>query len=90
MTTSCLDCTLKSIPFQQLSVEQLQLVDENRSQLSFRQGELLLKQGALRSHIVYIRRGFAKIFYEKDDEVIVLGIASRPRVAPRSVWEARP
>lgn len=76
MTISCLDCKLKSIPFQQLNVEQLQLVNDNRSELSFRQGELLLKQGALRSHIIYIRRGFAKIFYEKDDEVIVLGIAT--------------
>jgi CRP/FNR family transcriptional regulator len=76
MKISCLDCKLKSVPFQQLNAEQLQLVDENRSELSFRQGELLLKQGSLRSHIIYIRTGFAKIYYEKENEIIVLGIAT--------------
>ena len=72
---NCIDCKLKSEPFQQLTQEQMHRVDERRSELSFKKGELLNKQGMFMTHIVYLRKGFAKLYLENDDGITILGIA---------------
>ena len=71
----CRDCKVKSEAFKKLTDEQLLRVDERRVELSFKQGELLSKQGMLMSHIIYIRKGFAKLFIEDDNGSVILGIA---------------
>lgn len=50
-------------------------VDEHRTELSFKKGDLLTKQGMFLSHIIYVRKGFVKLFVEKDGELIILSIA---------------
>ena len=50
-------------------------VDENRSELIFKKGELLSKRGMLMSHIFYLREGFAKLFVDNEDEMTIVGIA---------------
>jgi CRP/FNR family transcriptional regulator len=50
-------------------------MDSHRSELSFRKGELLTKQGMLMTHLFYLREGFAKLFLENAGERIILGIA---------------
>jgi len=72
---NCIDCKLKSEPFQQLSEEQMHRVDERRSELSFKKGELLNKQGMFMTHIIFLRKGFAKLYIENDDGKTILGIA---------------
>ena len=72
---NCIDCTLKSEPFQQLTEAQMQRVDEHRSELFFKKGELLNKQGMFMTHIVFLRTGFAKLYLENDDGKTILGIA---------------
>jgi len=49
-------------------------VDEKRIELSYKKGELLCKQGMPVSHVMYIRKGFVKLFLE-DDDITILGIA---------------
>ena len=71
----CKNCKFKSLAFQKLTEEQLFKINEHRVELSFKQGELLTKQGMLLSHIIYIKKGFAKLYIEKDGELIILGIA---------------
>jgi len=71
----CRTCKFKSTAFQKLTEEQLFKADEGHVELSFRQGELLSKQGMPLSHIIYIKKGFAKLYIEKDGELIILGIA---------------
>jgi CRP-like cAMP-binding protein len=73
--THCIDCKLKSKPFEHLTDEQWHKVDEHRTELSFKKGELLSKQGMFMSHIIYIRKGFVKLFLENDDDVTILSIA---------------
>lgn len=63
------------MPVKRLDDSQLQKVQACRSELVFRKGELLSKQGMLMTHIFYLRTGFAKLFLENDGEKIVLGIA---------------
>jgi len=72
---NCIDCKLKSQPFQQLSEEQMHRVDERRSELSFKKGELLNKQGMFMTHIIFVRKGFVKLYLENDDGKTILGIA---------------
>ncbi len=72
---NCKECKLKSEPFQQLTQEQMHRVDERRSELSFKKGELLNKQGMFMTHIVFLRKGFAKLYLENDDGITILGIA---------------
>ena len=71
----CKDCKIKSKPFQQLTNEQMYRVDEARAELTYKKGELLSKQGMLMSHIIYIRKGFVKLYLENDDEITILSIA---------------
>lgn len=72
---NCKDCKLKSVPFQKLSEAQMQRVDDHRTELSFKKGELLNKQGMFMTHIIYIRKGFVKLYLENEGELMVLGIA---------------
>jgi CRP-like cAMP-binding protein len=72
---NCLDCNVKSKPFQKLTIEQMNKVDEHRTELSFKKGELLSKQGMFMSHVIYIRKGFVKLFLENDDNITILTIA---------------
>ena len=71
----CKNCKYKSPAFQKLTDEQLFKVDEHRVELSFKKGELLSKQGMLMSQVIYMRKGFAKIYMENADERVVIGIA---------------
>jgi len=50
-------------------------VDERRSELTYKKGELLSKQGMLMSHIIYVRKGFVKLYLENKGEVTILSIA---------------
>ena len=75
ITIDCKDCKYKSEPVKRLSNEQLLKVDANRSELVFKKGELMSKQGMLMSHIFYLRTGFAKLYLESDNEMTIVGIA---------------
>ena len=72
---NCIDCNFKSQPFQKLSDEQLHRVDEHRTELTFKKGELLSKQGMFMSHIIFVRKGFVKLYLENDDDLTILSIA---------------
>jgi len=50
-------------------------MDAKRSELYFKKGELMSKQGMLMTHIFYLRTGFAKLYLENAGEKIILGIA---------------
>ena len=71
----CKNCRYKSAAFQKLTDEQLFKVDEHRVELSFKKGELLSKQGMLMTQVIYIKKGFAKIYMENAGEMVVIGIA---------------
>lgn len=71
----CSDCKYKSEPFKKLTNEQMNKVDQHRTELNFRKGDLISKQGMFMSHIIYVRKGFVKLYLENDDNVTILTIA---------------
>ncbi|MEN8248466.1 MAG: Crp/Fnr family transcriptional regulator [Bacteroidota bacterium] len=64
-----------SEPFKKLTEAQMNRVDDHRTELIFKKGELLAKQGMFMSNVIYIRKGFVKVFQESDDHVTILRIA---------------
>jgi CRP-like cAMP-binding protein len=71
----CSECKYKSEPFKKLTEEQMHTVDQHRTELKFHKGDLMSKQGMFMSHIIYVRKGFVKLFLENDDEVTIISIA---------------
>ena len=75
MKIDCKNCNVKSVPFQQLTDEQMHRVDERRAELTYTKGELLSKQGTLMSHVIFVRKGFVKLYLENEGEITILSNA---------------
>lgn len=74
INTSCIKCKYKSPAFLKLTEAQLLKVDGNRTELTFKKGELLAKQGTFMSQIIFIKKGFVKLYRENGDGLAILSI----------------
>lgn len=72
--TNCVDCKCKSGPFQRLSNDQMVKVDRNRTELTYKKGEILCKQGTFVSSLIFVRRGFVKVFLDNGDDPTILSV----------------
>jgi CRP-like cAMP-binding protein len=61
---NCVKCLQKSRCFSSLSPEDLDKVQVNRTQLHFKKGEIICKQGAYASNILFLYKGSAKNYLE--------------------------
>ena len=61
---SCENCQVKWKNFQHLSKEELQLINQNRYEATFKQGEIMIKQGSPSSNALFLASGMAKSYYE--------------------------
>ncbi|MDI3527749.1 MAG: family transcriptional regulator, polysaccharide utilization system transcription regulator [Tenuifilum sp.] len=64
---SCLLCSNKSECFKQLSTDELVFTNSNRTEVSYRKGEMILKQGSFYTHILYVQSGMVKVYKELAD-----------------------
>ncbi len=71
---NCPDRRVQSAAFEMLTDEQLRKVDKDRTELTYRKGELLCKQGMYMSNIIFIRGGSAKLYLENDNHVTIINI----------------
>ncbi|HEY9114263.1 MAG TPA: Crp/Fnr family transcriptional regulator [Bacteroidales bacterium] len=58
---NCENCAIKSRATETLSVEELELHDQNCTEVTVKAGEIIIKEGLLSSHIAYLKSGLAKI-----------------------------
>jgi CRP/FNR family transcriptional regulator, polysaccharide utilization system transcription regulator len=72
--SNCVDCNCKSSVFKKLSVPELELINENRFEVSFKAGEMMFKQGTPSPHFVCITTGMAKIYIEGLGKNLILGL----------------
>ena len=70
----CRFCTCMSGPFKKLSEEELERVDENRTEISYKKGEILCKQGAFIPNTIFIKKGLVKVYLEGADNPTILSI----------------
>jgi len=66
--TSCIDCPRKNSLFKHLTEEELLLVDKNKTEVTYNDGEIIFKQGTPITHIVSITKGLAKVYIEGYDK----------------------
>jgi len=58
--SNCENCTDKSCAVQTLSKDDLSLLSDNYHETSFEKGEIILSEGTLTDHVVYLRSGLVK------------------------------
>jgi CRP-like cAMP-binding protein len=58
--------------FNALSMDELASIDNNRTELVYKKGEVLYKQGAFISKLIFIRSGLVKLFVENDNSTSIL------------------
>ena len=61
---SCLNCSCKSTLFSLLTHDELDLVEKNRLNVVFKQGETIRKQGTQMTHVISVNSGMAKLYLE--------------------------
>jgi CRP/FNR family transcriptional regulator, polysaccharide utilization system transcription regulator len=64
LINSCESCTGQWKNFQHLSKSEIQLVNENRYEATFKPGEIMIKQGSPTSNALFMATGMAKTYIE--------------------------
>ena len=78
---SCLTCTHGWHNFSNLTDDELAKVNEHRFEASYKAGEIVFKQGAPCSNIVFLISGFAKVYLEGlDGKRIILNFVQSGRM----------
>ena len=72
----CVNCTCMSGAFKKLNEEQLSRVDRHRSELSYRKGEIMCKQGAFLSNMLFVKKGLVKLYLEHGEHPTILSLES--------------
>jgi CRP-like cAMP-binding protein len=73
---SCENCIVAWKNFNNLTREELKLINENRYEATFKPGEIILKQGSPATSAVFLASGIAKIYIEGlDSKNFILGLA---------------
>jgi len=70
-------CTINSEHrscFDKLSEDEKQLIEDNSVKIKYKKGEIICKQGALVSHIMYLEQGLVKVFLDDGVNSLVLKI----------------
>lgn len=70
----CLNCSCMSGPFKALSAEQMKRVDDHRTEITYRKGETICKQGSFVSNMLFIKKGLVKIYLENNDHPTILSV----------------
>ncbi|MFC2101339.1 cyclic nucleotide-binding domain-containing protein [Bacteroidota bacterium] len=74
IATSCTVSRARTNCFELLTPDESELVEKNQVIVTYKKGETIVKQGSFASHIMFISSGLAKIFMEKNNEVLILKI----------------
>jgi CRP/FNR family transcriptional regulator len=70
----CKDCNCKSTIFRQLNDPELELMNTNRYEVTFKAGEIMFKQGTPSPHFLCLTTGLAKIYIEGYGKNLILGL----------------
>lgn len=63
-SVNCMNCQNSSTCFKKLIPKELEFINQNKTQVHYRQGETICKEGAFASYILYIADGLAKVYLE--------------------------
>jgi len=66
--TPCRDCQEKSCAAAVLNMNELDLVNENSREADFKKGDIILHEGTLTSHIIYLKSGLVKEYVKNGSD----------------------
>lgn len=66
-TDDCIHCTKKLSIFDNLNIEELELISNSKNMVKFRAGEIILKQGTVLTHLACLTSGLAKVYLEGEN-----------------------
>jgi CRP-like cAMP-binding protein len=76
LTNSCENCTQKWKNFEHLTKNELQMINDNRYEATFKPGEIMIKQGSPTSNALFLSNGMAKMYIEgSTGKNFIIGIA---------------
>lgn len=77
LLSNCTDSSLGGgVFFEKLTQAEMELIEENQVQLSFKRGEIICKQGSLAPHVIFLVDGLVKAYIEGSTDILVLKIIS--------------
>lgn len=65
---NCIYCTRKTACFKYLSKKELEIFNANKTTITYKKGETLIKQGTVFSHVISFNAGLAKLNIEIDSK----------------------
>ena len=71
---SCVNCSCMSTLFKQLRPEELEVMENNRAEVTFKKGETLIKHGTLATHVMYLKKGVVKNYAEDANRNMIITI----------------
>ena len=74
----CLDCNVKSSAVQYLTDAQLHQLGNKSVEVHFESGEVIFKQNALSSNIIYLKNGLVKLYMKGPSREQILKIVRAP------------
>lgn len=78
---SCVDCENAWPVFKRLTHEELEYVNSNRFEATFKPGEVIIKQGSPASNVVFLVKGMAKVYMEgQGDRNLIINLARPGRM----------
>jgi CRP/FNR family transcriptional regulator len=63
-SVNCIDCKNSSQCFRKLIPSELEFINQHKTQIQYKKGETICKQGAFASYVLYIADGLVKIYLE--------------------------
>lgn len=85
---TCANFVHQSSCFDQLSEQEIEMVEKNQVSVVYKKGEIICKQGSFASHIMYLEEGLVKIYLEGNPRNLILTITpSNHLVGLPSIYE---
>lgn len=68
---NCEDCPSNSYCFKQLIPSELEFINQNKTQVIYRQGETICKERAYASNVLFLVEGLVKLYFECTDNDLI-------------------
>ena len=66
--------------FEELNEEEINFLSSNAAEITFKKGEIIAKQGAFATHLMYIKKGFVKLYMEGKTSNFILNFYSKDKL----------
>jgi CRP/FNR family transcriptional regulator, polysaccharide utilization system transcription regulator len=71
---NCVDCLCRSVIFKKLTESELDMINDNRYEVTFKAGEIMFKQGTPSPHFLCLTKGLAKLYIEGYGKNLIIGL----------------